>query len=107
METKEVTYHVKLEAKDYDSMGYITYVFERLEYEDLDNKYIMCVRFPNWNQNAIELGDIGFLCIKYVKEGEDVWYDGKSFVPYKQTNLIFLKFLHEKKKIVESEILLD
>lgn len=88
-------------------MGYITYVFEKFNYNNFDDQYIMCVRFPNWNQTAIEIGDIGFVCIKYVQEGVDVWYDGKSFVPYKQTNLVFLKFIHERPKIVESEILLD
>lgn len=107
METKEITYRVRLEAEDHDSMGYITYVFENLNCIDPDYQFIMCVRFPNWNQKAIELGDTGYLSIRYVIEGVDVWYDGKSFVPYKYTNLIFLKFVLEKKKIVGNEILID
>lgn len=38
METKEVTYHAKLVAFSEDGMGYINYVFERLEYDSIDYK---------------------------------------------------------------------
>ncbi len=106
METKEITYHVKLLAEFEDGMGYITYVFERFEYDNLDNKYIMCVRFPNWNQGPINLGDVGYISVRYVEGGVDKWYDGTNFVPYKEPNIIFLKFIHEK-PISDGQILLD
>ena len=52
-------------------MGYINYVFEDLEYQDNDYKYVMCVRFPNWNQAAFKLDDEGYVTVRYVREGVD------------------------------------
>lgn len=107
METKEVTYHVKFVAECEDEMGYANYVFERLEYDNLDYKDIMCVRFPNWNQCSMKLGDVGYVSLRYVEEGIDKWYDGTDLVPYKETNIIFLKFIHEKPSLECGQILLD
>lgn len=107
METQTVTYHVKFVAYCEDGMGYINYVFENLNYQDLDDQYIMCVRFPNWNQALFKIDDIGYVTIRYVREGIDQWYDGKEFVTYKYTNLVFLKFIPEKPKVGTTEILLD
>ena len=104
---EEVTLHVELKAKYIDIGGYITYVFENLNYQDLDDQYIMCVRFPNWNQAPFKIDDIGYVTIRYVREGIDKWYDGKEFVTYKYTNLVFLKFIPEKSKVETTEILLD
>ena len=59
---------------------------------DSDYRFIMCVRFPNWNQCAFNYGDEGFVTVRYVFEGTDKWFDGKDFVPYKDTNIIFMKF---------------
>ena len=101
METQEITYHVKLIADQVDSMGYINYVFENLESTNLDDHYIMCVRFPNWDQAFININDTGYVRFRYVQEGIDKWYNGTDFVPYKYTNIIFLKFVHEKSKINE------
>lgn len=106
METKEVTYHAKLVAVYEDGMGYTNYVFERLEYNDIDFKNIMCVRFPNWNQSTIKLGDVGYVSVRYVEEGVDKWFDGEKFIPYKYTNIVFLKFVHEK-PITDGQIILD
>lgn len=106
METKEITYHAKLVAEYDDEMGYINYVFENLEYEDIDNKYIMCVQFPNWNQCSFKINDVGYVSVRYVEEGADKWFDGTDFVPYKYTNVIFLKFIHEKVEY-NGQILLD
>lgn len=107
MQTNEVTYKVRLEAKETDCLGYTTLVFEKIDFLDLDEKYIMCVMFPNWNQSTIELDDIGFLSARYVKEGVDTWYDGKELIPYKYTNIIFLKFIKEQCKIELQNIILD
>lgn len=94
MET--ITYYTKLVAKDIDFSGYITYVFENLEYSDIKNKYIMCVRFPNWDCPDISNGEIGFLKFREVEEGIDIWYDGKDLIPYKNSDFIFLKFIREQ-----------
>lgn len=107
MEIQEVTYHVKLVAEHSDGMGYINYVFENLEFQDYDYKYMMCVRFPNWNQSHIEIGEEGFVTVRYVREGVDTWFDGEQFVPYKYTNVLFLRFVHLKEKFVPTKILLD
>lgn len=107
MESQTVTYHVKLVAKCSDGMGYINYVFEDLEFQDYDYKYIMCVRFPNWEQTSFDLDDEGFVTVKYVREGIDEWYDGNNFIKYKDTNIIFIKFIHKKEKVIPIEIKLD
>lgn len=107
MEPKEVTFHVKLVAKCEDGMGYINYVFEDLEYINLHYKYLMCVRFPNWNHGSIDIGDVGYVTLKYVEEGTDKWYNGTDFTVYKETNIIFLKFIHEKPLVDDMQILLD
>lgn len=104
---EQITIHAKLIAKNIDCMGYINYVFEDLEYKDSDYKYIMCVQFPNWEQAIISIDDIGYLNIRYVKAGVDTWYDGNKLVPYKYTNIIFLKFIEEKPKIDIGEIIID
>ena len=88
-------------------MGYINYVFEDLEFKNYDYKYIMCVRFPNWNQSAFNLNEEGFITIRYVKEGVDKWFDGTNFNTYKYTNIIFMKFIPIKEQITPSEIILD
>ena len=105
METQTVTYHVKFLASYSEGLGYYNYVFEDLEFQDYDYKYIMCVRFPNWDQTPFEIGDIGYVTVKYVREGIDKWYDGNELVTYKYTNVIFLKFIPEQKEIKENIIL--
>lgn len=107
MQTQEITYHAKLVAKQSDGLGYINYIFEDLEFQDYDYKYLMCIQFPNWNQATIDLEEIGYLTVKYVREGIDKWYDGNELVTYKYTNIIFLKFVPEKKKTVINTIKID
>lgn len=105
MQTQTVTYHVKFLASCVDGLGYINYVFENLEFQDYDYQYLMCVRFPNWDQATFNIGDVGYVTVKYVREGIDKWYDGNEFVTYKYTNIIFLKFIPEKEKITTKLIL--
>lgn len=106
MET--ITFRGKLEASYSDGMGYTNYVFRDLEFRDIDYQYIMCVRFPNWDQAAFSIGDEGFVTIRYVKEGEDKWFDGQNFNTYKYTNIIFMKFIPIKNKVSKpSSIILD
>ena len=63
---EQITIHAKLVAKQTDGMGYTNYVFEDIESKDNDFKYVMCVRFPNWEQGPINLNDIGYLNLRYV-----------------------------------------
>jgi hypothetical protein len=102
---QEITIHGKLVAKFIDLGNYITYVFENLEYQDYDDKYLMCVQFPNWDQFTIDIGDIGYVNVRYVKEGVSQWYDGEKFNTYKYTNVIFMKFIKEPNKIDQNYII--
>lgn len=102
-----VTYHVKLLAESDDLYGYTNYVFYNIDYTNYENQYIMCVKFPNWDQANFNLEDEGFVTVRYVKEGKDEWFDGVQFTPYKKTNVIFLKFIPLKPKINPSEIIID
>jgi hypothetical protein len=103
---EEVALYVKLNAKYIDVGGYITYVFENLNYKSYDQQYIMCVQFPNWNQSEINIGDVGYVNVRYVKEGVSQWYDGEKMNVYKYTNVVFLKFIKEPEK-VNKEFLID
>lgn len=96
---EELTLRVKLVAKNIDIGDYITYVFENLESQEYDTKYIMCVQFPNWNQSEINIHDIGYVNVRYVTEGISQWYDGEKMNVYKYTNVIFLKFVKEPEKV--------
>ena len=104
---EQITIHAKLVSEQTDGMGYTNYVFEDIEAKDNDFKYIMCVRFPNWEQGPINLNDIGYLNIRYVEEGVDKWFDGTNFIPYKYTNIIFIKFIKEKPKVDIKEIIIN
>lgn len=92
---QEITYKAKLVSQQIDSVGYITYVFENLEYEDLKYKYLMCVRFPNWNHKSLTSGSTGYVTLKYVEGGVDKWYNGIDFTYYNYSNIIFSKFIEE------------
>ena len=83
----------------HDIGDYTTYVFENLDFKDYEYQYIMCVQFPNWNQDPIEIGDVGYVNVRYVKEGISQWYDGEKMNVYKYTNVIFLKFIKEQEQV--------
>lgn len=88
-------------------MGYTTMVFERLEYTDWDDHYLMCVQFPNWQQKVFKKEEIGYVTVRYVREGVDKWFDGQELVPYKCTNIIFLKFIKATEEIDLNNINVD
>ena len=95
---QEVTLYVKLKAKAVDLGGYITYVFENINCKDYESQYIMCVQFPNWNQSEIHINDVGYVNVRYVKEGISQWFDGEKMQVYKYTNVVFLKFVQESQE---------
>lgn len=106
MREEEVTLYAKLVAKYVDIGNYITYVFENLHSTEYDNKYLMCVQFPNWNQSTILINDVGYVNVRYVREGISQWYDGEKMQVYKYTNVVFLKFIKETKQI-DSNYVID
>lgn len=105
-----ITIYCKLVAKDINPLGYITYVFESLESTQKDilkTNYLMCVQFPNWDQADIIIGDEGFLNYQIVRGGIDKWFDGNKFIPYRYTNVQFLKFIPKPKKADNKQIITD
>lgn len=109
METKTVTYHVVLKQILNEEFGYISYVFENLEFQDYDYHFLTAIRFPNWNQRHLSIGEVGYVVLQYVQEGIDKWYDKntKEFQVYNEDNIIFLKFIPEKPEVIPTEIILD
>lgn len=85
---------VKLVASHKDGFNYITYVFECLEeYMIKESKYIMCIRYPNWEHKPLKIGDIGYLEFQEIRAGIDKWWNGKEMVPYDYNNIQFIKFI--------------
>jgi hypothetical protein len=103
----ERTYRAKFVAESVDHMGYRTYVFENLNCTSCEDQYIMCVRYPNWNQATFNIGDVGFLNVRSVEAGVDKWFDGTDFNSYRYTDIVFMKFVLEKPMIIQSEVILD
>lgn len=89
-----MTVLAQLVANNRDSCDYTTYVFKCLE-DGVYTRYVMCTRFPNWNHRQIKLGEIGYLEFEEIKAGVDTWYDGKQMIPYKYSNIQFLKFIEK------------
>lgn len=94
---------VKLLAQESDHFGYITYIFERLEAESLLDKYIMCVRYPNWQHKELTVGDIGYVETAEIFAGTDKWFDGNKMIPYHYTTIQFIKFIEKPKEIKNLE----
>lgn len=99
------TIYCKVLEKENDICGYHTLVFENLDTKSFDSRYLMVVVFPNWMSYIPEKGEIGYLTYKTVIEGVDKWYDGKDFIPYNYTNIIFIKFVLKKEDISKEIIL--
>lgn len=93
------TFHGELVTFKEDN-GYITYVFKNLDDCDIFHKYLMCVRFPRWECQSINIGDKGYIQYKEVIAGIDKWFDSElnQFIPYKYTDIHFLDFISEKKQ---------
>lgn len=94
-----MTVLAQLVAKESDTMGYITYVFECLE-EDIikETRYIMCTRFPNWEHRNIDIGEIGYLNFFEIQAGIDKWFNGTDMIPYRYNCIQFIKFVSKPKK---------
>ena len=94
---------VKLVAQENDWHNYTTYVFERLEAESPLDKYIMCIRYPNWQHAELIVGDIGYVETAEVFAGADKWFDGEKMIPYHYTTIQFIKFIKKPEEINKTE----
>lgn len=87
---------VRLVAKEEDTLGYVTYVFECLDTEIIElSKYIMCTRYPNWSHRSIKIGEVGYLNFVEIRAGIDKWFDGKNMIPYNYNGIQFIKFIQK------------
>lgn len=102
-----LTIKARLVASDSDGMGYTNYVFENLNFTGIDDQFILCVRFPNWNHANVNILDEGYVTVRFVEAGIDQWYDGREFNTYNYTNCIFMKFIEDKPPLNINNIILD
>jgi hypothetical protein len=100
------TFYVRLNAVYPELGGYITYVFENLDFKNYELKYFMCERFPNWDHPDLQEGDVGYVNLRYAEAGVSKWYDGEKLNVYKNTYMVFLKFIKEPTK-VNNEFVVD
>lgn len=95
---ENMTLLTRLIAKEIDTLGYTTYVFECLDKEIInDTKYIMCTRYPNWNHRIINIGEVGYLNFSEILAGIDKWFDGEKMIPYNYNGIQFNKFVSKPK----------
>lgn len=88
-----------LVAKEKDTLGYVTYVFECLDKEVVkETRYIMCTRFPNWEHRNINIGEVGYLNFFEIQAGINKWFNGKTMIPYNYNCIQFIKFIHKPKE---------
>lgn len=90
---KTTTLLAELVASHRDPYGYITYIFQNLDFKDDDDRYVMCTRYPNWQVRDLKLGDKGFLTVLEIVAGEDKWFNGTKMIPYTCSTVQFLKFV--------------
>lgn len=98
MSLNQVTILAELIASDQDNFGYVTYVFQRLEDVNIESKYIMCTRYPNWEHRPVNLGEIGLLTFKENVAGCTTWFNGFENIPHKYDGIQFIKFIDLPKK---------
>ena len=94
-----MTILARLVAKEVDTLGYVTYVFECLDEEILKaTKYVMCTRYPNWNHRMIDIDEVGYLNFFEIRAGVDKWFDGEKMIPYNYSGIQFDKFVSKPKE---------
>lgn len=91
-----MTFLGALVAIQYDTLGYINYVFRLINKEARQihsTEFITCVRYPNWECRDLKIGDAGYILINKIQAGVDKWYDGNNLIPYKYNHTQFVKFI--------------
>ena len=90
------TTYVKLICQQKDALDYTTYVFELLDKDEINRlgyRYIMCTRWPNWDHRELLNGEEGYLNYSIIIAGQDFWFNGTDYTPYKFSNYQFNKFI--------------
>lgn len=85
-----------LVASSTDFEQYTTYVFELVENKDIEifgSRYVMMIRWPNWDAPELNIGSKGYVKFREVRSGIDQWFDGIEHVYYKYDDIIFEKFI--------------
>ncbi len=102
-----LTIKAKLVEYSIDFNGYITYIFQNLESTDWDNKYFMCIRYPNWDHCDISIGEEGYLTITLIEAGTK-YYEPRSGETrvYTYTHNRFDKFILIQDRITDNKIVM-
>ena len=85
-----------LVASSTDLEQYTTYVFQLVDNKDIEifgSRYVMMIRWPNWEAPELQIGCKGYIKCKEVRSGIDQWFDGKEFTYYKYDDIVFEKFI--------------
>lgn len=91
-----ITVFGELVASKKDLEGYVTYVFKLLDdysIKEINSSYLMTVRYYNWQDDPVNIGDKGYVKVKEVKAGIDQWWDGTKNNYYRYDDVIFYKFV--------------
>lgn len=91
-----MTILAQLVAKSKDIDNYETYVFKLLDEDSItkmNQSYVMCVRYPNWEAEEVNIGQVGYVKVHEVRAGIDQWFDGQQMNYYKYSDIIFYKFI--------------
>jgi hypothetical protein len=100
-----LTIKAKLVEYAEDFNGYTTYIFENLENTCWDNKYFMCIRYPNWDHEAISIESPGYLTITLIEAGTK-YYEPRTgdIKVYTFTHYRFDKFILIQDRLVDDKI---
>ena len=95
--SQAITIHCKIVAIQED--GQYTHIVledQSRNYDD-DLKYVTVVKLPNWDSNAFELGEEGYVIFQPV-EGVTQWFNRnlKDFETYNYSNNYFINFIKKK-----------
>ena len=93
--SQTITIHCKIVAIQNDNQ-YKHIVVEDLSrnYDD-DLKYVTVVKLPNWDSNAFELGEEGYVLFQPVEAGVTRWFNRelRDFEIYNYSNNYFINFI--------------
>lgn len=93
--SQTITIHCKIVAIQNDNQ-YTHIVVEDLSrnYDD-DLKYVTVVKLPNWDSNAFELGEEGYVIFQPVEAGVTRWFNRelRDFEIYNYSNNYFINFI--------------
>lgn len=102
-----LTIKAKLVEYVEDFGGYISYVFQNLESDRWDNKYMLCIRYPNWDHPDIPLDKEGYLTFTTIYCGEKYYEPrtGETKI-YTYTHNRFDKFILIQDRITDEKIIM-